>query len=158
MEQFSFAYVRAVAARAGFHVSQPEVDVDSVDLMLSASTRQGFLIRPRLELQVKCTGREVADQGDIPFALPVNNYNDLRADTLVPSLLVLVLVPSEVERWLSETDERLCLHRCGYWLSLRNFPATENTESVTVRFPRSQRFTSSAVQALMTRIERGEEL
>lgn len=37
MEQFSLAYIRAVAARGGYQVTRPEPDLDSVDGILMSS-------------------------------------------------------------------------------------------------------------------------
>ena len=34
MEQFSLAYIRAVAASAGYQMVRPEIDIDSVDGIL----------------------------------------------------------------------------------------------------------------------------
>ena len=49
MEQLSLAYVRAVAAGAGYQVSIPNPDVDSVDGVLASSMGR----RPRIEFQAK---------------------------------------------------------------------------------------------------------
>ncbi|MEO5365718.1 MAG: hypothetical protein H7831_05085 [Magnetococcus sp. WYHC-3] len=45
-EHFSEAYVRAVAAVAGYSVSRPGVDDDSVDLTISAPGGNGTLRAP----------------------------------------------------------------------------------------------------------------
>ena len=58
-EQFSIAYVRAVASAAGFSVSTPEVDDDSVDLTLSGRIVEGVGSRPKIDLQLKCTSEDV---------------------------------------------------------------------------------------------------
>ncbi|MEM9927463.1 MAG: DUF4365 domain-containing protein [Cyanobacteria bacterium P01_D01_bin.50] len=45
------------------------------------------------------------------------------------------------------------LRRCGYWLSLKGQPETQNTESITVYLPRQQLFTVSAIKNIMEQIE-----
>jgi hypothetical protein len=54
-EQFSFAYVRAVAATARIAVNKPTVDDDSVDLIFQQKGTGSIFRSPRLEVQVKCT-------------------------------------------------------------------------------------------------------
>ena len=54
-EQFSVAYVRAIAALAGYSFYKPEIDDDSVDLGIVGRDGTGPLSSPRLELQLKCT-------------------------------------------------------------------------------------------------------
>jgi uncharacterized protein DUF4365 len=156
-EQFSIAYVRAVVAAAGYNVYKMEVDEDSVDLGIAATASSDLPLRPRLDLQLKCTAAEAALHDEfIHFPLKVKNYSDLRNSGLVPQALVVVLVPTEVQDWLTQTEEQLFLRRCGYWLSLLGEPAVDNTESVTVRIPRAQQFTPLALQDMMRRINDGE--
>ena len=50
-ERLSLVYVNAVAARAGFVTSVPELDRDSVDLHIRAGGRR----RPSLDLQLKAS-------------------------------------------------------------------------------------------------------
>lgn len=80
MEQLSLAYIRAVAADAGYQVSRPDPDMDSVDGILMSS--QGR--RPRIEFQAKATSRDIGRDGNIRFPLPVKNYEKLRADSWTP--------------------------------------------------------------------------
>ena len=158
-EQFSIAYVRAVIAAAGYNVYKMEVDEDSVDLGIAATASLDLPLRPRLDLQLKCTAAEgVLDDEFIHFPLKVKNYGDLSNIGLVPQALVVVLVPTEVEDWLTQTEEQLVLRRCAYWLSLLGHSPVNNTESVTVRIPRAQQFTPLAVQDMMRRINDGEDL
>ncbi|MCP4695325.1 MAG: hypothetical protein GY862_00545 [Gammaproteobacteria bacterium] len=54
-EQYSLAYVSAVASAAGYEVSIPKYDVDSIDGVLKSN--EG--IRPRIEFQAKATSMNV---------------------------------------------------------------------------------------------------
>lgn len=54
-EAFSRAYVRAVAAAAGFRVQDgPEPDDDSIDITISARGPGSTLRSPKVDLQLKC--------------------------------------------------------------------------------------------------------
>lgn len=154
MEQFSLAYIRAVAARGGYQVTRPEPDLDSVDGVLMSSEGR----RARIEFQAKATSRDVLRDENVHFPLPVKNYDDLRADTLTPRILIVVLMPRETERWLTQTRDELCLRHCGYWLSLEGLPAVPNTASVTVPVPTSNVFGSGQLRDLMTKADIGSPL
>jgi hypothetical protein len=157
-EQFSFAYVRAVAAAAGFGVSEPSVDDDSIDLMIASRSTTGTVKRPRLELQVKCTEGEALADESFSYPLKIKNYDDLRdPDVLVPRVLVVVKVPAEVDQWAASSDEELILRRCGYWASLRGMDATENKATVSISVRREDRFTVDGLRAMMQRIEQKEQ-
>ncbi len=76
----------------------------------------------------------------------------------MPQLLIVVLVPEEIRDWLSQTQESLCLKRCGYWLSLRGQPPIDNKTSITVEIPRQNIFSPNALKIIMERIAVGESL
>ncbi|WP_407896642.1 DUF4365 domain-containing protein [Scytonema sp. NUACC26] len=46
-------------------------------------------------------------------------------------------------------EEELCLRHCGYWVSLRGLPETQNTNNVTITLPRSNQFTVTTLQSIM---------
>lgn len=154
-EQFSRAYVQAVAAVAGCSWSEPSVDDDSVDLTLSTSGAFSTFRSPKLDVQLKCHA-DVQPTADFTFALKLKNYDDLRDDTvLVPRILVVVIVPDDVPDWLVHAEPEMIVRRCGYWMSLRGMPATTNTTSVTVTISRSQWFCPTELEAMMQRIGNG---
>ncbi len=150
-ERFSMAYIAAVAAHAGFHVARPELDRDSIDGILIADAGR----RPRIEFQAKATARGIIGDETLAFPLSVKNYDDLRADVLIPRLLIVVVLPANEDDWLEHSEEELRLRHCGYWTSLASAPERENTTTVTVQIPRHQRFDSDAVQALMAKAPHG---
>ena len=154
-EQFSNAYIQAVASVAGYSLYRPDVDDDSVDLGIAARGGTGPILSPRLELQLKCTSREILDSASVKYPLNLKNYNDLRINTLVPRILVVVLVPDNLNEWLQQSEQELCIRYCGYWVSLRGQTATRNTTAVTVELPRSDRFTVEAIRGIIGRISLG---
>jgi hypothetical protein len=156
-EQFSDAFVRAAAAVAGFATSKPSVDDDSVDWVIHQAGGQGAIRSPRLELQLKCTASPDSNEAGFRYHLSLKNYIDLSAGNLmVPRILVLVVVPMDIDNWLRMTDEHLVLRNCAYWASLRGLPQTSNSSSVLVELPRASRFDAKALDRLMTRVGAGE--
>jgi hypothetical protein len=156
-EQFSAAYVRAVAALAGYAVSRPDPDEDSVDLSISVGGKSGLLRRPRLELQLKCTAEDIRRETEIRFPLPIKNYEDLRPeDLIVPRILVVVLVPRSIRDWVQQDEEALVMRHCGYWCSLRGYPPRTNARSVSVSLLRSKAFTVESLKMIMERVNERE--
>ena len=124
-EQFSYAYIYAVAASAGysFQIAARPLDFDGIDIILAGGIGSGIIRYPRLELQVKCTSRDVIGQEAIRYPLEVKNYNDLKVENIqTPRLLILVVVPDNLDNWLIQSQQELCLKYCGYWVSLRGQP------------------------------------
>lgn len=154
-ELFSKAYVRAVAAVAGFSIDLLELDFDSIDLQITAGSGDGSVYFPELKLQLKCTSRDVMDGDCIRYPLKLKNYNDLRRNALVPRILVVVLVPENLEDWLQQSESELCMRNCAYWMSLRGHPETQNIANVTVSLPRSNQFAVEALKSMIQRISEG---
>jgi len=150
-EQFSRAYVRASAAAAGFDTYTLGVDDDSIDMGIAAGGKKSRR-RPRLELQLKCTAKEIADV--MRFPLKLKNYNDLRCDCWVPRILVVVAVPVRRESWVTEMKNQFVMHCRAYWVSLAGWPQTTNTDNVTVELPPDQPFSVDELNRLMNLIDR----
>ncbi|MEH1786699.1 MAG: DUF4365 domain-containing protein [Nostoc sp.] len=113
-EQFSITYIRAIAAVAGYSLYRPEVDNDSVDLGIVSRGGTGKILSPRLELQLKCTAREISNENYIKYPLNLKNYNELKINALVPRILVVVLIPEKITDWIKQTEDELCLRYCAY--------------------------------------------
>ena len=159
-EQFSAAYVKALAAVAGLAVAKPDPDTDSEDLILSA--RLVHKVRsPKVAIQLKCTSSLPKTSNDIAFALPIKNYDDLRPTNLaVPRLLIVLEVPpgEAPEDWIAQTHERLCLLHAAYWASLYGYKAVANQSSVTVHIPSERRLTAPVLTSIMAKLGEGERL
>jgi len=146
MEQFSLAYVRAVAAAAGVNATKPDVDMDSVDLVLSVKSAIGRPVSPLVEVQVKSHAAPTPDAPTFAYELKVKNYNELTGRRYVPRYLVVVLLPDDPADWLGQDEAGLVVRRCGYWRSLANEPVSPNAKSVTVKLSRADVFSVAAVR------------
>jgi Domain of unknown function (DUF4365) len=156
-EQFSDAYVKAVAAVAGYAWYKPSVDDDSIDLGLAMRGGAGKIHSPRLEIQLKCHAAATPTEDEFSFRLNLKNYDDLRNPRAqIRRILVVVLVPDDLEDYLDETESQLSLRRCAYWLNLAGLADSDNDTGKTVRIPRSQRFCVQSLQGIMKRLGEGE--
>ncbi len=155
-EQFSNAYLRAVAAVAGFQIYKPEPDIDKIDWGIAAPGPRKTVRSPKVEIQLKCTSREVLRVNHLAFFVNLETYESLRDQShMVPRILVVVVVPDDVTNWLVHCEDNLALHHCGYWYSLRDMPPSHNETGQTIHIPRAQQFTVNASTGMMERLGAG---
>ncbi len=158
MEQFSLAYIAAIASVVGCAVEGEDVDIDSGDVTL-LRRKPGTVVRsPRLILQVKATTQNCIGETTVSHQLEARTYTDLAAVNLqVPKILVVVALPENVETWTTHSELQLALRKCGYWLSLKGAPSIGAQQSKTVHLPRDQAFDAMALDGIFDRIENGGE-
>lgn len=158
-EQFSIAYVHAVASAAGYSIEGIKVDQDSIDLsIVQFGANDKYPFYEILRAQLKCTYTHKPKNDNLSYPLKLKNYNDLRRETAYPRILIVVHTPKRVGDWILHSDESLALHYCGYWMSLRGMPETSNNTSVTIKIPLKQKFNTSQLTEIMNRIAKGEKL
>ncbi len=158
-EEFSYSFIQTTASASGYAFQRTTTPLDQagIDATITGLGVQGSMGFPQLYVQVKCTSRDVLEENYIRYPLKIKNYEELRNNYQYPPLiLVVVLVSDNVDEWLYQSEEELCLRRCGYWMSLRGEPETSNKETVTVYLPRKNLFAVNALKSLMQRIARGE--
>jgi Domain of unknown function (DUF4365) len=156
-ELFSNAYLQAVSATAGFQSYRPMPDIDKSDWVIAAPGPKQTVRSPKVEVQLKCTSRDVLNDDQLAFFVDLETYDNLRDPAhMVPKILVVVIVPRIVNDWVRHSEENLQLHHCGYWLSIRGWPESENKSGETVHISRSQQFTVEALLRMMERLGAGE--
>lgn len=149
-EEFSIAYVRAIAAVAKVNIYNLEVDDDSIDIGFCVNSIAGSPISPKIDAQLKCISTlKLVDQ-EYRYPLKIKNYDELIGDHYTPKILIVVDAPSDPAEWLDQNNDRLTLYRCGYWTSLMHMPAVENVATVTVSLPRSRVFSPDALSKFFT--------
>lgn len=160
--ELSLAYLQAVAARMTFAVDVPRVDSDSVDAVISAKGRidaSSLRASPRIEVQLKATMQALVQQEDkLSYKLTLKNYDDLRADTLLPRLLILLVLPQDETIWLLHEPERLILQGSAYYVSLKGLPASNNAGHQTIYVPVANQLTPDVLRILMIKASKLEDL
>lgn len=153
-EQFSHAFISAIASIAKFATYKPSVDDDSIDIGFCMKGGGGTIRSPRLEAQLKCTSADVRKNDCLHFPLIKKNYDELRIENIhIPRILIVVLVPDNIQECIRHTEEEsLILKRCGYWISLRGFPESKNQNSVTINIPRKNIFSVESLCSIMTKV------
>lgn len=145
-EALSRTYTAAIAASAGYTTYEPSVDRDSVDLGINA----GGSMRPNLHLQLKAT-INLRKAGDVfKFPLKRKNYDDLRAQTQVPRIIVVLSLPKNEETWVNVSLQKLVLKRSAFWASLKNMPELpDGQQSTTIEIPVENHFDVDGLKRLM---------
>ena len=131
------------------------MDQNSVDLSIHDDGPD----RPALNLQLKATAiLDAPRNGCFSFRLPIKNYDDLRCETRIPRLLVVLELPQDEARWMMVTSEELALRRRAYWLSLQGGEHGEvsNKTTVTVHVPVGNVLNVETLQTLMERSRKGD--
>jgi hypothetical protein len=159
-EELSKAYLAAVAARCGYKLANWSQDDDCLDVTIGAPSIVGAVAGPKIDVQLKCTSDPARDHKDhITWSLARAHYDRLRAESLVPIILVVVVLPEDDDLWLTHSPDELTLRRCGYWTSLfgaQDFP--EGQDSWTVRVSKDNVFSPATLSLLMERSRAREPL
>jgi hypothetical protein len=149
------AYVRAIAAQAGWICSEPEQDY-GIDLCLRAVRVRGHRhadASGQFDVQLKSTTRATVTDTEVLYDLEVKNYEDLREPgENCPRILVVLVMPEDETQWLSQTVEELVLRHCAYWISLEGHPTTRATATIRIAIPRNNVFSVEAVDGILTRL------
>lgn len=160
-EELSYAYLHAVASRAGFGCDRISKDRGSVDVVLSADggfPADAVLRHAVMQIQLKATSQIASGDVEFSFSLPIKNYHELRARSQAPRLLVVFLMAEDPKHWLTVDESTLIARRCAYWCNLKGEPETDNETSRSVRIASRNIFSPEALTALMTRVARQEEI
>lgn len=162
--ELSYAYLHAVASRAGFacewrnrHLDGAGVDATITEdgRMLAADSKLTYI---PVDVQLKATFTDLVEINEkISYSLDILHYDKLRSEMLCsPRLLVLLRLPRDPEEWLQVSEETLVSKRCAYWVSLRGAPAVTKQESRTVYIPKANILTPHQLTQVMTRFSRQE--
>lgn len=153
-QQLSIAYLHAVASAAGFALHTPSVDDDSVDRTVVARGwvhRKSVLRSPKIDVQLKSFSRGSLNtvEESFVFRLSKKNYDELRHRSLVPRLLVVLLLPTDMRQWIEQDDERMLSRHAAYYVSLAGMAPARHRSKVPVNLPRQNLLTVDALRRLM---------
>ncbi|CAB5575039.1 DUF4365 domain-containing protein [Pseudomonas aeruginosa] len=164
--ELSYAYLHAVAAHAGVNcrIGNRHEDNNGIDATLTAwgaFPGGGIRTEVTINVQLKATiGLPVDDGIHLSYSLSgINQYNDLRSETLsVPRILAVLFLPREEADWVHHSSDCLKLQKCAYWVSLRGAPPSTNSTSQTIYIPKTQMFNSTGLVDILSKLSRLEDL
>jgi hypothetical protein len=153
LDKLATAYVQAMAAVAGatIAVSRRDYGVDGTIKHIATTEADGYFETGYpVEFQLKGTTLAIATSEAVKYDLKVRNYNLIvtRRQTATPYYLFLVCFGSDVEKWVVAEAESLVLNASAYWWT--DFgPRSENTASVRVEIPMTNRLTFGTIEAML---------
>ncbi|MCB9567807.1 MAG: DUF4365 domain-containing protein [Myxococcales bacterium] len=152
-EEFSKAYVQAIAAACGFTVGTWSQDHGCIDVTLRSPEKAS------IDLQLKASSREnIAHGGHLSVQVERTHYDQMRAERVSqPHYLVLLWMPKDEDAWLSQSQEELVLRKCAYYVLMTGKPPA-TADDPTVQVPLSQVFTAQALKSIMEASYRGDHL
>ena len=159
----SICYISTIAANAGIDYETIRHDDDSTDGLIKKLIDLPNVgsIHSLLRVQLKSTSSKLMykeNEKEISYILKVKNYNDLRQRSTTPIILCLLILPSEHQEWIHWSKAELALRGCMYWTSFTGQESSSNMESITVTFDKKHVVNSDALQELLEKIAREEDL
>lgn len=161
-EQLSYAYLHAIASRAGIgcEVAGRASDAHGIDARLTVwdDFPGSYFKEITISVQLKATVRQPTERnGFLSYAIQgIERYDALRVDRhAVPRILAVLFLPAERDQWITQTPEQLIMKRGAYWSSLVTAPNTTNDTGVTVYLPSDQIFSVEGIKSLAAQIALG---
>lgn len=141
-EQISRAYVHALASQGGYTVGDWNVDKDGVDVTLRD---RGLMI----DFQLKCTQSPRVTRGGYSFDLDVETYDKLRStERSAPGHLVLVVVPPNLDLWVTQHSDSLVLACHGYWACLHGRDSAVSRATTAISLPEDQQLSVKSMHGM----------
>lgn len=165
--ELSYAYLHAVAARAGFACKEGGRHEDNagVDATLLVPEERldpaSVYTQFPFGVQLKATSQQPAlEAGRYSFWLEdVRRYDKLRLRTgPFPTVLAVLFLPQDAAAWLEHSEDALIARRCVYWTSLWDAPATTNTSGQTIYLPKANILSVEGLREIARRLSCEEEL
>ncbi len=156
------AYVCAVTAKAGYNLAgKSEFDYGFDGTIKEVIDRGGRRVENGIGLnfQLKSSCDVIFRDGYIYYDLDAKNYNDLVSSNLMlPSILILFVLPRTEFDWLYISPEYMTLKKCAWWYSLAGLSPTENTSKRRISIPIDQVFSPEALTDIIKKIKGGDML
>lgn len=143
-EWFSRSFLVGVAAAAKFPVELTLNDVNGVD----ATVHDGGI---STDWQLKGTSAPdwSADKKTLYFDLDVRTYKLFIGARNSSGYLGVVVVPDDDSQWATVSEKELLLRHCGYWQKITGLPVTNNTATVRIHLPATQKLNVAQIQQIM---------
>ena len=158
-EQVSFIYLHALVTTLGYSFERTNMDRDSVDASICGKGQipdsKGVVLSPKIEVQLKATTQEVHT---LSFRITKKNYDDLRQNTMVPRVLVVLFLPADDGSSIKWDLEKISLYGKAYWKSLKGMEAIANTANKTLHFEQSERLSCDVIKQWMISAANREEI
>ena len=161
-EALGQAYVHAIAAKVGFNMAQSDKDfgLDGTIKDVQATAKGRYHENGiGIEYQLKSSTKVEFKNGKVIYDLESKNYNDLAGwDGIIPSILILFVMPKQETDWLGWSTNELSIRKCAWWCCLQGQPLTDNETCKRIYIPENQVFSPEELEKLMQKARKGKPL
>jgi hypothetical protein len=154
--ELSYAYLHAVAAKAGMSCKQGDRHDDGAgvdaEINYRGMTSHPYLKHVQLNVQLKATVKDPGSHKDFLsyYMQGTKRYDKLRTnDSEIYKILVVLFLPNESSSWLSCSPDELILKKAAYWVCLYDAPASSNDTGQTVYLPKVNLLTPESLKDLI---------
>jgi hypothetical protein len=160
-EEISKAYVHAIAAARSFSIAKWSQDHGGIDTSIRADhpVGTGHLAKAAVDLQLKATTQQtVLRKRHVAWRLDLAHYDSLRRAASTPHLLVVLVLPPQLDQQIEHTVNELLLRKCAWWVNMTGKPAGKPNKSaqVTVQLPLTNVFSPAQLWDIMEKISQGQ--
>lgn len=153
-EQYSIAFVHALATRARCKIQGLDVDDEQVDLTIRQKASHLKFTRVAIDVQMKCTSQELIRDDGLHFSLSKKQYDGLRAPGVLKKVLVALVVDEDFDNWMTFSPDEMLMRGTAYWLAMDGLPDV-TTDSTTLLLPDANRFNVEQLLDMLQRVGTG---
>jgi hypothetical protein len=154
--ELSYAYLHAVAAKAGMSCKQGDRHDDSAgvdaEVNYRGPTTHPYKTHVQLNIQLKATIKDEASHEHhlSYFIQGRDRYEKLRTnDSDIYKILVVLFLPQDASSWLYCTPDELMLKKAAYWVCLYGAEPCANQSGQTIYLPKANLLTPESLKILV---------
>lgn len=154
----SLAYLESIASAAGVQFQPANASDYGADGVLTRITLNSLgQITPTghtIQIQLKSTSTATIGEANVAYEMDAEAYNKLAVWEGPRCLLMLFVVPEQIDDWTSFTEDVGQIRNCLYWFEVPSSP-TDNTSSITIQIPRNNLVDEQVLNDLLDRRRNG---
>ena len=159
MEQYSVAFLHAIATRARCKLEHLKVDDEQVDVTLRQKANHLKFQRTMIDVQIKCTGQAVVQADGVHFSIQRSQYEGLKEKAYLQKILIVVAVDPDFDQWMDLSPTDILMRGQAFWISTAAMPElAANVQSQTVVLPLANEFNVDQLLDMLKRVGDGDEL
>ncbi len=151
-EEFSYGYLQLLCAINGLALEKTGRAIDNIgiDATITGAGTIRNIYAPRLDVQVKCTSKDIEKEDEIKYELSKKAYDQLRNElTHTKIILIILLVPTDIKDWLIIEEDQLIMKRSGYWICLEGYQETHNSKTISIHIPKENKISNRTILDLI---------
>lgn len=159
MEQYSVAFVHALATRARCKLEHLKVDDEQVDVSIRQHASHLRFHRTQFDVQLKCTAQDAIKSDGVHFSLKRHQLLGLREPAYLQKALVVLVVDEEFDDWMAFSPAELIMRGQAFWMSCEDLPDIDDgAGSKTVVLPLANSFNVDQLLDMLKRVGDGGKL